>query len=266
MPVKDYKAVFDKIESTLITIGSRNVPVDTLKENLNSFKYLESKTFSDADYYWILVRVIFYSGFRAAAVNERLELLRVYFPDYKTVADYGDDTVNEILADPQMIKNRRKVESCVENARMFKSIVDTHSSFQAYIDSFAPKASFENLMLLKEELEWKFSGLGRITTYHVLTDIGMPVIKPDRVVCRIFHRLGFIESDQQFLKAVIQGRKFAQATGHPTRYIDIVFAVYGQEKSKQFGLEKGICLEESPACVICAAQNNCDYYTRNIIV
>lgn len=225
--MRDYKDIFQKIESNLILIGSRNIPIDELKKKLDSFKYLENKTFSNADYYRILVDVIFYSGFRAATVNARLDLLRIYFPDYETVAGYDDATVNEILSDQQMIKNTRKIESCVKNARTFKSIVETHGSFQAYIDSFAPIMSFENLMLFKEELEWKFSGLGKITTYHFLTDIGMPVIKPDRAICRIFKRLGLIESDQQLLKTVIQGRKFAQATGFPNRYVDIIFAVYG---------------------------------------
>lgn len=28
MPVKAYKDIFDKIESTLVMIGSRNVPID----------------------------------------------------------------------------------------------------------------------------------------------------------------------------------------------------------------------------------------------
>ncbi|MBI2832531.1 MAG: DNA-3-methyladenine glycosylase I [Chloroflexi bacterium] len=262
--MKDYKDIFDKIESTLIIVGSLNMPVDQLKGKLDSFKHLGTKTFSDADYYWILVSVIFYSGFRAATVNEKLDLIRAYFPDYQTVANYDGDKVNEILADPQMIKNRRKVESCVNNALMFNSIVGTYGSFQSYIDSFAPKTSFENLMLFKEELELKFSGLGRITTYHVLTDIGMPVVKPDRVVCRIFKRLGLIESDQQFLKTVIHGRKFAQATGYPIRYIDIVFAVYGQEESKEFGLKSGICLEENPGCFFCGAKDNCNYYSQSI--
>jgi len=264
--MKDYKDIFDKIESTLLLIGSRNIPIDDLKLKLGAFKQFESKNYSDSDHYGTLVSVVFYSGFRASTVNEKLDLIRIYFPDYETVAAYDNDTINEILSDSEMIKNRRKIESCVENARVFKEIVNTHGSFQAYVDSFSPKMSFENLMLLKEELEWKFSGLGKITTYHVLTDIGMPVIKPDRVICRIFKRLGLIESDQQFLKTVIQGRKFAQATGLPPRYIDIVFAVYGQDKSIQFGLEKGICLEERPACVICAAQNDCQFYTQNLTV
>jgi len=262
--MKDYRTIFNKIESTLINTGSINLPSDRIRANLDEFKHLEGKTFSDADFFWILIRVVFYSGFRAATVNAKLTLIRKYFPDYETVADYDARKTDELLSDANMIRNRRKIEACIENANIFRSIVSKHGSFQAYIDSFAPMASFENLMLLKEELEYRFKGLGRITTYHVLTDIGLPVLKPDRVICRIFQRLGLIESDKQLLKTVIQGRRFAQATGYPIRYIDIVFVAYGQVESKEFGLASGICLEQSPSCSICGVTEYCNYFARNV--
>ncbi len=257
--MKEYKAIFDKIEATLIATGSANTPADEIRTKLNEFKKVEGRTFSDAEYYWILVYVIFYSGFRAATVTVKLELIRSCFPDYQTVSSYDPGKIDEILSNPAMIKNRRKIEACVQNAQVFKNIVSEYGSFKAYIDSFSPLASFENLMLLKEELEYRFSGLGRITTYHVLTDIGMPVIKPDRVICRIFTRLGLIESEEQLLKTVIQGRKFAEATGHPIRYIDIVFVAYGQVQSREYGLENGICLEQNPLCSICGVMEYCNY-------
>jgi DNA-3-methyladenine glycosylase I len=261
--MKDYKAIFEKVESTLISVGSANLSADRICANLDKFKHLEDKAFSDADYYWILVYVVFYAGFTAATVNAKLNLIRQYFPDYETVTGYDENKTDEVLSDPEIIRNRRKVQACIENAKVFKSIVNEHGSFQAYIDSFSPTASFENLMLLKEELEYRFKGLGRITTYHVLTDIGLPVLKPDRVICRIFHRLGLIESDEQLLKTVIQGQKFAQATGHPIRYIDRIFVAYGQVKSQEFGLISGICLEQSPLCSICGVTDYCDYFAQN---
>jgi DNA-3-methyladenine glycosylase I len=261
--MKDYCAIFNRVESTLIRVGSRNLPADKIHARLGEFKKLEGKTFSDADYYWILVYVVFYSGFKAATVSAKLDAIRHHFPDYRTVADYGEDDIERILTDPKMIRNRRKVQACVENAQTFRRIVLGQGSFQAYITSFSPTTSFENLMLLKEELQHRFSGLGEITTYHVLTDIGLPVLKPDRVICRIFRRLGLIESEKQLLKTVIQGRKFAQATGHPIRYIDIVFVAYGQVQSMGLGLERGICLAENPACSLCGVKGYCQYYAQS---
>jgi DNA-3-methyladenine glycosylase I len=113
---------------------------------------------------------------------------------------------------------------------------------------------------LKEELEYKFHGIGRITTYHVLTDIGLPVLKPDRVISRIFKRLGIIENSDQLLKTIIQGRKFVEITGLPIRYIDIIFVSYGQAKSVALGLDRGICLEKNPLCEVCEVVEYCRYY------
>ncbi|GIW81588.1 MAG: hypothetical protein KatS3mg105_3395 [Gemmatales bacterium] len=146
--MKDYKAIFEKVESTLIRVGSANLSDDRIRANLDEFKHLESKVFSDADYYWILVYVVFYAGFRAATVSAKLNVIRKYFPDYETVAGYNESKADEILSDPKMINNRRKVKACIEDAKVFKSIVSEYGSFQVYLDSFSPSTSFENLMLL----------------------------------------------------------------------------------------------------------------------
>jgi DNA-3-methyladenine glycosylase I len=263
MQTFDYKTTFDKVESSLIMAGSKHLLIDKIRTNLDAFKYGGSLIFSDAEYFEKLVFIIFYSGFKAAIVGAKSDMIRYYFPGFQTVSGYTGTKVEEILNNPKMIRNRRKVEACIENARVFTGIVSEYGSFQTYIDSFAPNASFENLMLLKEELEYRFNGLGRITTYHFLTDIGMPVLKPDRVICRIFERLGLLESEEQLLKAVIQGRKFAEATGYPIRYIDIVFVSYGQMESKEFGLTSGICLEKKPHCELCDLLESCKYYALN---
>jgi len=258
--MKDYKAIFNTVEATLVSEGSRHLPIEEIRANLNVFKEIEGKTFSDNDYYRILVDVIFYSGFRAETVSAKLGLIHQYFPNYESVAVYENDKTQEILSNPKMIKNKRKIQACIDNARTFKAIISEYGSFQKYVAFFHTDESFENLMLLKEELEYRFVGLGKVTVYHFLTDIGMPVLKPDRVICRIFQRLGLIESERQLLKTVIQGRKFAQATGYPIRYIDIVFVAYGQMGATDFGLKKGICLEVNPVCSICGAKNYCSYF------
>ena len=259
--MRDYRAIFEHVESTLISVASRNLSPDEIRAHLNKTKEIEVRAFSDDEHYLNLVCVIFYSGFRAARVRAKLPSIRRYFSDYNAVAEYGEDEIDRILHDPEMIKNEQKVRACVRNAQVFKDIVAEHGSFQAYVGSLAPTESFENLMLLKEELEWRFKGIGRVTAYHCLTDMGLPVLKPDRVIRRIFQRLGLIESDKQLLKTVIQGRKFAQATGHPIRYIDEVLVLYGQMESSDLG--KGICLERNPQCSICGVRPYCSYRAEN---
>ena len=263
----DYRAIFDAIESTLIRVGSKNVPEATIRRRLDVFK--ETKRFTDADYFDILISVIFYSGFRAAIVNKKRDTIRKHFPDYKTVAGYDHERISKITSDPQMIKHERKIQKSVDNARTFKGIVDQYGSFQKYIDSFFPKTSLENLMRLRSALIQRFGYLSKITSYHFLTEIGMPVLKPDRVVRRIFYRLGLIESEgdseKQLLKVVSQGQKFAQETGYPIRYIDIVFVAYGRKgpvRSGDIGIEREICRKDNPQCSICGASKYCAYFAQ----
>jgi len=261
----DYKSIFEKAETSLIKAGSVHIPSEKIRETLDKYKHFEGKTFSDAEYFEKLVLIIFYSGFRAATVSAKADLICNYFPDYEIVSSYTEDKIKEILANPNMIRNKRKVTACIDNAKVFKSIVNNYGSFQAYIDGFAARDSFENLILLKEELEYLFNGLGRITTYHFLTDIGMEVLKPDRVIGRIFQRLVLIENPEQLLKTIIQGRKFAQSTGYPIRYIDIVFVSYGQMESQELGLTSGICLEHNPLCTSCGVTDYCNYYKQSVV-
>ena len=109
----------------------------------------------------------------------------------------------------------------------------------------------------------RFSYLGKITAFHLLTQIGAPVLKPDLVIMRMFHRLGLIASEQtteeNLLAAVREGQKFAQATGLPIRYIDAVFVSYGQVKQLGVGVAQGICVKK-PQCKICGITNYCEYY------
>ncbi len=153
-----------------------------------------------------------------------------------------------------MIKNSNKVAAAISNAKSLQSIIKKHGSVHTYIERYAPTASLENLLLLKEDLQHHFAYLGGITVYHFLTDIGLNVLKPDRVVTRIFQLLGLIEHTDQLLKTIIQGRKFAAATNHSIRYIDILFVTYGAKG------DQGICLKVNPKCHLYGLTSYCHFY------
>ena len=81
------------------------------------------------------------------------------------------------------------------------------------------------------------------------------------MIARIFRRLGLVEYEAQHLKTVIQGRKFAKATGLPIRYIDIVLVAYGQVRFIEIGLDHGICLDE-PRCNLCNIKDVCQFHLQ----
>lgn len=256
----DYQGIFSRAESTLIAIGSESKPVAELREELSRYRHVGDRTFSDDGYFQLLVAAVFFSGFRAAIVGEKLSAIYDYFSHYESVANYSEADVKRMLQDPGIVRNPRKVRYCIHNAQGVQRIVEKHGSFEAYLEHFGKAQSFQDLMLLTEDLIWRFQGLGAITVYHFLTEIGLPVLKPDRVICRIFQRLGLIESEEHRLRAIVEGRRFAEATGEPIRYIDIVFVKCGQIRSPELGIDRGICLERDPRCSLCGLRGHCRYW------
>jgi len=259
--VKDYKAIFDRIESTLFEVGSRTLSRDQVRAALEPSKHLEGKRFTDDEYYTILVHIVFYSGFKAQTVSDKLPVIDRHFPNYSVVADYDESTVQSILNDPQMIKHEGKIRACTRNAKVFRDLIGKYGSFQEYVRSL-PSADSE-IIGLRDKFRQLFGFLGERTAFHFMMDIGVPVLKPDRVIERIFKRLGVVQNDltgdSLYVALIQEGRKFAQATGHPIRYVDAVFVSYGQVQDSSVGLESGLCLETNPSCSICGAAKYCDY-------
>jgi DNA-3-methyladenine glycosylase I len=56
--------------------------------------------------------------------------------DPEKVARYDDHKVDALLTDPGIIRNRRKVEAAVNNARRFLAVREEFGSFDAYIWRF----------------------------------------------------------------------------------------------------------------------------------
>jgi len=257
-----YRETFLAVEKSLLDYGAQKLPREEIQKTIDQFKTYADRELTDDLCYQVLVDVVFYSGMRAATVTKKRPVIQTHLGDYRKAAKYDSEDIDRLLEDDQMLRNRRKIEACVENAKVMRTIIEKHGAFTNYLAAFQPRQSFENLLLLKEELEARFAYLGGITVYHFLTELGLPVLKPDRVIARIFRRLGLVEYERQHLKTVIHGDKFAKATGFPHRYIDIVFVAYGQVQSIEFGIDRGICLDK-PRCEMCGLTNLCKAFTES---
>jgi DNA-3-methyladenine glycosylase I len=248
--------IFIKAENALIEQSEYDA--EEFDKNYEVFKHYSNKQFTDDDYYLKMVHVAFYSGFRDSVVSERIGVIDKYFSNYIYVKDFDEKAVQQMLHDDAMIRNEKKIRACIYNAKLFHSVISKHGSFASYVALFNPDECWDNLLKLREDLK-RFKFLGDITSFHFMTDIGLSVIKPDRVLVRIFMRLGLIMSRDDFFEAVTVGRKFATATGFPTRYVDMIFALYGQI-CKDNSKIKSICLEKKPRCTICGIIEYCEFH------
>ena len=72
--------------------------------------------------------------------------------DVEKVARYGEDKINELLANPGIIRNKLKVRSAVNNAKAFLKIQEKFGSFDTYIWDFVDGQPIQNSWRQHHEL------------------------------------------------------------------------------------------------------------------
>ena len=97
------------------------------------------ENFSDKYLYEMLILESFQAGLSWECVlNKRESFRRAYDGfDIELVCEYGDSKVEELLVNKEIIRNRHKVTSSIENSRIFKEIVKEFGSFYNYLKSFS---------------------------------------------------------------------------------------------------------------------------------
>ena len=138
----NYIDIFSKVEESLRKYSG--LSDQSFDDKYSSYKNLTFNQRTDNEYFQILKLIVFYSGFKADTVTKKLDVINNHLPDYNTISLFGKEQIENMLADKDMIKNKLKIEAIINNAKTFKSIIDKYGSFNNYINSFTPKASFEN--------------------------------------------------------------------------------------------------------------------------
>ena len=108
--------------------------------------------------------------------------------DPRRVAGYGDRAIGELLANSGIVRNRRKIESAVSNARAFLDIQAEFGSFDAYLWRFVegkpkinrwpsqskvPAETKESRALGKDLLRRRFTFVGPTICYAFMQAVGM---------------------------------------------------------------------------------------------
>lgn len=256
--------IFRAAESTLASESSFNK--SQWKKSFEPYKQLSNDQKEDNMFFQTLVRVTFYSGFKAKTVSDKLEAINRAFPDYKKVEKYDEEKIQNLLSNKELIRHETKFRGLIHNAKQIKALVKEYGSFNGYLESFGDPGQDQVLLKIIKDLRKRFKYLGGITVFHFLTDIGFDVVKPDRVLCRIFFRLGLVESEDDLWGVIKAGRSIAAATKEPIRYVDIIFVKYGQvDRTPEFGLDNGICLSQKPRCEKCGLYQFCTFENKKKI-
>ncbi len=70
--------------------------------------------------------------------------------DVDRVADYGEDDRARLLSDARIIRNRRKVDAVIENARRVRALRETHGALANWIDGHHPLGKADWVKLFRK--------------------------------------------------------------------------------------------------------------------
>lgn len=113
---------------------------------------------NDNGYFEELTRAIFQAGFSWRVIRDKWPNFQKAFDgfDIGVVAGYGQPDTERLAADAGIVRNRRKIEATIHNARVMWDLIQEHGSFYAYLRSLDSLDYAHR----REELSGRFRNLG----------------------------------------------------------------------------------------------------------
>lgn len=120
----------------------------------------------DNGYLEQMTKAIFQAGFSWQVINKKWPGFQEAFDhfDVDTVAAYDVPDVERLMANPDIVRNSRKIMATIENARTIQAIRQEHGTFYSYLRSLDELAYLQR----REVLAKRFKGLGRTSCFVFL--------------------------------------------------------------------------------------------------
>lgn len=95
-------------------------------------------SYDDAYLFEMLLLESFQAGLSWECVLNKREAFRKAFDnfDYKKIANYKEDKIKDLLSNPNIIRNKLKINATINNAKIFIDIQKEYKTFSNYIWGF----------------------------------------------------------------------------------------------------------------------------------
>jgi DNA-3-methyladenine glycosylase I len=130
------------------------------------------------DYLEIMSKSVFQSGISWKVIDNKWPGTREAFQDFdiQIVANFHEQDIENLMKDTRVVRNYRKLNAVVTNARKILELDKSYGSFQKYLRS---QASFDDTLKMIRE-DFKFMGPSGI--YVFLYVVGEDVIPYEEFV------------------------------------------------------------------------------------
>lgn len=151
--------------------------------------------YDDKKLYEMFLLETFQAGLSWITILRKREGFREAFDDFdvEKVASYGEEKIKDLMENGDIIRNRKKMEAAVKNARVFKEIQQEFGSFSRYLWEFTNNEIMVNqddCFQVKTELSDRVSKdmkkrgmafVGSVTIYSYLQAVG--VVNDHEISC-----------------------------------------------------------------------------------
>ena len=113
--------------------------------NLNNPTYVKyhdeewgKANFDEGYLFEMLILEAFQAGLSWEIVLNKREAFRKAYDDFdiEKILSYGEVKIDELLNNPDIVRNKLKIRASISNAKVFKQIEEEFGSFYAYLKSF----------------------------------------------------------------------------------------------------------------------------------
>lgn len=130
----------------------------------------------DDDYLFeMLILESFQAGLSWECILNKRENFRKAFDyfQYEKICDYNDDKVASLLENKGIVRNKRKIVGTIQNAKVWKSIVQEFGSFSSYLLSFTKGEIFYEVGLDRSPLS---DTISKDLSHRGMTFVGSKII------------------------------------------------------------------------------------------
>lgn len=140
---------------------------------------------------------IFQAGLSWLIILKKRDGFRLAFENFNVdrIAAFDAEDIDRLMNDPSIIRNRRKIEATVANAKVVQELRKTHGGFGRWIDAHHPLSRAEWCKLFRST----FSFMGKEVVGEFLMSIGyLPGAHTDQ--CPIYRRIA--ETGPAWMQAI----------------------------------------------------------------
>jgi 3-methyladenine DNA glycosylase Tag len=139
----------------------------------NEHRQQPGKPSSDSQYFAEMTKAVFRSGFSWQVIENKWPGFVEAFAkfDLGRVADFDERDFERLVQDERIVRNGRKIQASIDNARGMQSLIAEHGSFHSYLRSLDSMDYPSRAKVLQKQ----FKFLGRTGTFTFLWYVGEPV-------------------------------------------------------------------------------------------